>query len=196
MATPFRTGRKAEVLWALPFVVDLAKDVLSEQEYMTAEKTAIDLVRSSQMREEALKQLSALVAPPPKQPLADAQKAIVDLPRWTRDAVRLLGDYIDLLVRAWSFELTGEAAAQDRSLGINVRRMEPKKFGAPAELIDHLKRYNSFLYAPGKHDFTSSKGQAHRFTSREVVLIAFVTMKLAGQIKELSSAARLQSLLM
>jgi hypothetical protein len=196
MATPFRTGRKAEVLWALPFVVDLAKDVLSEEEYMKAEKTAIDLVRSSQVHDEALKQLSTLVAPPPKRPLADAQKALMDLPRWTRDAVRFLGDYIDLLVRAWCFELTGEAAAQDRSLGINVRRMEPKKFGAPADLIEYLKRYSSFLYAPGKHDFTSSKGQAHRFTSREVVLIAFITMKLAERVKELSSGARLQSLLM
>ena len=55
MATPHRTGRKAEVLWALPFVVDLAKDVLSKQEYESAEKTAIDLVRSNQTRDEALK---------------------------------------------------------------------------------------------------------------------------------------------
>lgn len=193
MATPFRTGRKAEVLWALPFVVDLAKDVLSEQEYVAAEKTAIDLVRSSQTRDEAVKRLKTLLAPPPKQPLAEVQDVIVELPRWTRDPVRLLGDYIELLVRAWSFELTGDAVSQDRSLGMNVRRMEPKKFGAPEDLVDQLKRYNSFLYSPGKHDFTSPKGQAHRFTSREVVLIAFVTMKLAERIKELSSAARLQS---
>jgi hypothetical protein len=196
VATPFRTGRKAEVLWALPFVVDLAKEVLSEQEYMAAEKTAIDLVRSSQLRDEAVRRLKTLVAPPPNRPLADAQDAIVELPRWTRDPVRLLGEYIDLLVRAWSFEVTGDAAAQDRSLGTNVRRMEPKKLGAPDDLIDQLKRYNSFLYSPGKHDFTASKGQAHRFTSREVVLIAFVTMKLAERIKELSSAARLQSMLL
>jgi hypothetical protein len=196
MATPFRTGRKAEVLWALPYVVDLAKEVLSEQEYVAAEKTAIDLVRSSESREEALKRLTTLVAPPPKRPLADAQDAISELPRWTRDPIRLLGDYIDVLVRAWSFEVTGDAVTQDRSLGMNVRRMEPKKLGAPEGLIEQLKRYNSFLYSPGRHDFTTPKGQAHRFTAREVVLIAFVTMKLAQRIKEVSSAARLQSLLL
>ena len=104
MATPHRTGRKAEVLWALPFVVDLAKDVLSKQEYESAEKTAIDLVRSNQTRDEALKRLTTLLAPPPKRPLVEVQGAIVDLPRWTRDPVRLLGDYIELLVRTWSFE--------------------------------------------------------------------------------------------
>ncbi len=194
MATPSLTGRKAEVLWALPYLVDLAKDVLSEEEYIEAETTAVYLVRTKQLNDAAMKRLTTLVAPPPKQPLTEAQQALKALPRFTREAIRYLADYIELLVRAWSFEITGDATTKTRSLGHNVRRLIPKKFGLPTDLIDHLKRYNSFLFTPTKHDFTIFKGQRHRFTSREVVLIAYITMKLAERIIELSPAARLQAI--
>lgn len=51
-----------------------------------------------------------------------------------------------------------------------------------------LKRYNSFLYRPGKHDFKLPTGRkGHRFTSREVVLTAYVTMNLAGRIRAITN---------
>lgn len=196
MATPFQTSRKSEVLWALPYLVDLTREVLSEEEYLDAEKTAVFLVRNKRTRAAALKRLEILVKPPPQQPLAFAQKALQDLPRWTRDGVKFLSDYIQILVRAMTFEMTGEAASKTRSLGSNIRRIEPKKLGLPPALIDHLKRYNSFVYTPARHDFTIEKGQRHRFTSRETVLLAFITMKLAEQIMALSSSARLQATLL
>ncbi len=194
MASPSQTGRKVEVLWALPFLVELTQDVLSKKEYIEAETTAVYLVRSKKLHEAAIKRLTALVAPPPTQPLSAAQEALKGLPRFTRDAIQYLSDYIELLVRAWSFELTGDAETKTRSLGSNLRRLQPKKLGLPEDLIDQLNRYNSFLFFPGKHDFTIFKGQRHRFTSRETVLIAYITMKLAEHIKVLSSAARLQAI--
>lgn len=194
MATPSQTGRKSEVLWALPYLTALAQDVLSGKEYIEAETTAVYLVRSKKLHDAAKKRLIALVAPPPKHPLAAAQEAIKGLPRFTRDAIQSLADYLDLLVRAWTFELTGDAATKTRSLGSNMRRLQPKSLGLPEDLIDQLKRYNSFVFTPAKHDFTIFKGQRHRFSSREVVLIAYVTMKLAERIRELSPAAQLQAI--
>ncbi|MFW9935112.1 MAG: hypothetical protein ACFFDU_06355 [Candidatus Thorarchaeota archaeon] len=194
MATPSQTGRKSEVLWALPYLVELAQDVLTAKEYIEAETTAVYLVRSKKLKEAAMQRLQALVKPPPKNPLSAAQEALKELPRFTRDAIQYLAEYIELLVRAWTFEVTGEAATKTRSLGSNVRKLQPKKLGLPQDLVDYLKRYNSFVFTPAKHDFTIFKGQRHRFSSREVVLLAYITMKLAERIMTLSSAARLQAI--
>jgi hypothetical protein len=182
------------VLWALPYLVELAQDVLTEKEYIEAETTAVYLVRSKKLNEAAMQRLKALVAPPPKNPLSAAQETLKDLPRFTRDAIQYLAEFVELLVRAWTFEVTGEAATKTRSLGSNVRKLQPKKLGLPQDLMDYLKRYNSFVFTPAKHDFTIFKGQRHRFSSREVVLLAYITMKLAERIMKLSSAARLQAI--
>lgn len=72
--------------------------------------------------------------------------------------------------------------------------LNPQKHEISAELIDKLKRYNSFLYCPGKHDFKVPPGRGHRFTSKEVVLTAFITMKLAADIKKISQTASKVSL--
>lgn len=194
MATPSQTGRKSEVLWALPYLTELAQEVLSGKEYIEAETTAVYLVRGEKLQKAAMQRLMTLVKPPPKHPLANAQEAIKGLPRFTREAIRYLANYIELLVQSWSFEVTGDAATKTRSLGNNVRRLQPKKLGLPQDLIEQMRRYNSFLFTPARHDFTIFKGQRHRFTAREVVLIAYITMKLAERIKELSSAARLQAM--
>ena len=57
-------------------------------------------------------------------------------------------------------------------------------------LISWLKRYNSFIYRPGKHDFRLPYNRrGHRFTSREVVLTAFVTINLANRIREITKCS-------
>ena len=196
MATPYRTTRKPEVLWALPIVVDLAREILTPEEYIEAEKTAVELVRTKKSQQNALDRLTTLVAPPPERPLSNVQKELQELPRFTRDSIRYLGEYVELMVRALSFELTGDAASQTRSLGSNIRRIKLRKFGVSPELLDQLTKFSSFIYSPGKHDFTLEKGQRHRFTTREVVLTAFIAMRLAEKLKKLSTSAKLQSLLM
>ena len=189
MSSPYLTGRKSEMLSALPVVVKLAEDILTPSELDEAERISIMLAGSKGQRGEAVDYLMKLVSPPPKRPIYYARKEMRVLPRWTRNAIRYLGDYIDLLVKAMAFEYTKDHRCKKYSLGRNLRMLKPRKHGISVELIDKLKRYNSFLYRPGKHDFRVPHGRGHRFTSKEVVLTAFITMKLAGDIKRLSQTA-------
>jgi hypothetical protein len=194
MSNPYRTGKKNEILWALPVVCDLAEDVLSPLEFEEAEEVALKFVGSKPRKREAIWRLTELVGSTPKRPLYYAQHELEYLPRWTRDGIRYLGDYIDLLVKAMTFEFTKDKDCLKSSLGVNIRKLSPRKHGISSELIDKLKRYNSFLYQPGKHDFHIPRGHKHRFTCKEVVLTAFITMKLADEIKKLSPHATKVSL--
>ena len=182
------------MLWALPIVIELAEDTLTPSELDEAERISIMLAGSKRQRREAIYYLMKLVSPPPKRPLYYAEMEMRGLPRWTRDAIRYLGDYIDLLVKSMVFEYTKDNRCKEYSLGRNIRMLKLRKHGIPPELIDQLKRYNSFLYRPGKHDFRVPPGRGHRFTSKEVVLTAFITMRLADEIKELSQSATKVSL--
>lgn len=189
MSSHYRTGNKNEVLRALPVVCDLAKDVLSPSEFEEAEEVAFKFIGNKTKKREAIWRITELVGHTPKRPLYYAQHELEYLPRWTRDGIRYLGDYIDLLVKAMAFEGTRDKQCLKSSLGINVKKLSPKKYEIPSELIDKLARYNSFLYQPGKHDFHVPQGQSHRFTCKEVVLTAFITMKLAEEIRKLSQHA-------
>ena len=73
-------------------------------------------------------------------------------------------------------------------LGKNINIIGSKHI-FPDPLVKKLKDFNSFLYRPGKHDFSVPKGRGHRFTSREVVLTVYITMKLAKEIRSLSPTA-------
>jgi hypothetical protein len=57
------------------------------------------------------------------------------------------------------------------------------------ELSLRLQRYSSFIYTPGKHDFSLPPGRRHRFTAAEVVLSAFVAMELSTEIRTVSKLA-------
>lgn len=186
MSSPYLTGRKSEILFALPIVRELAEDTLSSSELEKAETIAVMLAGR---KKEAVLFLMDLVAPPPKRPLYYAQHELGFLPHWTRNGIRYLGDYIDLLVKAMAFELTKEHKCKRSSLRLNLRRLRPKKYGIDPDILRRLKKYNSFLYQPGKHDFDIHKGRGHRFTSREVVLTAFITMNIAEEIKKISRFA-------
>ena len=188
MSSHYLTGRKGEELLASMEVVDLAQSILPEEQFELAEETARMLASSRTRRIAAADRLTALVAPPPKRPLYYAQHEMEMLPRWTRDGIRYLGDYVDVLVKHLAFQLSGDAEVAQRSMGPNIdvidRGEHRQKY---ATLIGHLRRYNSFLYRPGKHDFRLPSGRrGHRFTSREVVLTAYVTMELARRIKEIT----------
>jgi hypothetical protein len=190
VSSPWITGKKSEALDALPVVVKLAKDTLNPNTLIEAENIARKVIGSKKKQNEARIKLMNLVAPPPKRPLYYLENEIQYLPRWTRDSIRYCGDYIDLLVKAAAFEFSQDSRAKQYSLGKNINILKSKKYNVPIELIDKLSRYNSFLYRPGKHDFKVPKGRGHRFTSREVVLTAFITMKLAEDIKSISKLAK------
>lgn len=87
-----------------------------------------------------------------------------------------------------TFEFMGGKARRN-SLGINAKALEKTK-SVPSDLTEKLRRYNNFLYNPGKHDFSLPPGRKHRFTSKEVVLTAYISIELAERIKSLSKLAR------
>lgn len=171
----------------------LAKNVLSKAELAEVNILSKMLVGTKKEKKTARDRLTKLVAPPPKRPLYYCSHEITFLPRWTRDSVRYLGDYIDILVKHMVYEFTGKKASLQRSLGRNVfelSRIEKIK-SQHGILFETLRLYNELLYNPSKHDFYVPYSRPHRFTSKEVILDAFITMKLADQIKSISKKAKL-----
>jgi len=166
-------------------IIELARDVLSPNQFEEATKLASINWRNKQERNLVIHRLSELVKPPPKRPLYYAKHEIWRLPSDTRDCIRYLGDYIDLLMKEMAFEFWGKGRRS--SLTTNAKRLEstPQFRG----LSSKLQRYCSLLYTPGKHDFTLPTGRLHRFNAAEVVLTTFITMQLAVEIRSVSKYA-------
>jgi len=187
MSSRYKTGRKNEALEALPEIIDLAKDVLSEDKYLQAEEVAKSILSSKRNREIAIARLKIEIGNKPSRPVFYLWPLLDGLPRYTRDSIRYSGDYLDLLVKELTFEkINGNA--RKRSLGVNSRAL--KKIPFLGELSNYLIRYCDFLYNPGKHDFSLPLGRSHRFTSREVVLTVYVTAELGRQILAISENAK------
>lgn len=189
MSSPWKTGCSSEALQALPELVELAELVLSHEKLKEADTTARMLVGSKTEKQYAKMKLLSLIPHRPTRPLLYLLPLLMQLPRLTRDSIRYLGDYIDLLTKEMTFEFVG-GNARKSSLGKNVKALE-KADAVPRDLIDKLKRYNRFLYTPGKHDFSLPPGRKHRFTSREVVLAVYISVELGERIKCISKLARL-----
>ena len=87
-----------------------------------------------------------------------------------------------------AFEYLGGRSRQT-SLGANAKKLQEVPELKQIAII--LSRFNDFLYQPGKHDFSLPPGRHHRFTSREVVLTAYITKALGDEVKALSRQARI-----
>lgn len=183
------TSKASEYLLADREIVSLAKKTLTTQEYREAENLAIELTGTKRKRELARDRLIEIVRPPPKRPLYYAQDEVLYLPHHTRDTLRYLGDFIDMLVKSAVYEKTRDTHVFRLSLGPAIGKFEtcwPDSKG----LAGLLRKYNRFLYRGAKHDFELPAGRRmHRFTSREVVLTIFITMKLADKIIAISPVA-------
>lgn len=188
MSGPWGVELRPTALDALPEIVALASETLSPDKLKEANSIAEMLVGSKKQRKYARLKLIGLVKPPPKRPLLYLLRFIMGLPRSTRDCIRYLGDYIDLLTKEMTFEFANGKARRN-SLGQNVKILEKTNL-IPSELVKKLRKYNNFVYTPGKHDFSLPPGRRHRFTPKEVVLTAYVTIELAEQIKSISKLAR------
>ena len=195
MASPYKTGKRSEALLAIPEIVELAKEVLHRETLAEADSLARMLIGNKSEVKVARQRLAILVAPPPKRPLYYCYHEIQHLPVWTRDTLRYLGDFIDLLVKqaAYEFILKQKHKGHRRVLTVPMgRAIEQLTPYVSSQLTKWLKRYNKLLYIPAKHDFSLPRNRVkHRFTSREVVLTAFVTIKLADRICALSDRAKL-----
>lgn len=183
------TGKASERLLAAEEILSLAKEVLPKQEYLEAEELAKKLVGKKSEKAFARERLMDIVKPPPKRPLYYAQWEIRFLPHHTRDTMRDLGDFIDMLVKAAVYEKTNDSRVFHSSLGPAIDKFEECRPNFK-QLAEMLRKYNRFLYRDAKHDFKLPAGRKeHRFTSREVVLTIFVTMNLADRILNISPMA-------
>lgn len=192
MSSPWKTGLKCQAFEVLPEIDGLAQDVLKLEKYEEANRITEFLVgKSKEKRLYAQSKLILEVGLKPTRPLLYLMPLFRSLPRCTRDCIRYLGDYIDLLTKEMSFEYV-KGRSRQNSLGKNAALI--LKSAVPPEIHEVAKtlaRYNQFLYCPGKHDFSLPKGRKHRFTVKEVVLTTYVTAFIAEKIKELSELARI-----
>lgn len=190
MSSPWQSGSREQALEALPEIDSLAKEVLTTEKYEETNKVASMLLKPRKKRKWAHAKLIMEIGYRPTRPLFYLMPLLQGLPRNTRDCIRYLGDYLDLLTKELAFEYLGGNSRQS-SLGKNAFRL--LKSNLSPEIQDIAKtliRYNSFLYTPGKHDFTLPPGRKHRFTAREVVLTTYVTAVMAKRIKAVSKKAR------
>lgn len=184
-----KTAQLTSYLLADNEIVDLAKEVLSKDAYEEAERIALQLTGKKKDKDLARARLMEVVSPPPKRPIYYAQVEIGSLPRWTRNALRYLGDYVDMLVKAAAYERESDKRIFNRSFGPAINSFS-RHWPSEGRLTDFLQRYNRFLYRPAKHDFRLPSGRTdHRFTTREVVLSAYVTMQLGTELAQISKLA-------
>ncbi len=183
------TAEAIDYLLADNEIVTLAKDVLDTATYNEAENIAILLTGKKRDKDQARRRLVNLVKPPPKRPIYYAQHEIMFLPRWTRDALRDLGDYIDMMVKSAVYEKTQDRKFFNVPLGPAIKAFS-QNWPLQNKLSGYLEKYNQFLYRPAKHDFKLPPNRKqHRFTAREVVLSAYVTMQLGKELAKLSNVA-------
>lgn len=183
------TGKLVEALQANNQIISLAKEILNDSLYLEAESLAKMLTGSRSEKASARARLITILQPPPKRPIYYLAREIRSLPRWTRNAMRYLGDFVDMLVKASAYEKIGDEDILHSSLGPAIGQFK-RAFPKEEKLVDWLTRYNWFLYRDAKHDMDlPATRKEHRFTSREVVLCTFVTKELADRLTLLSEFA-------
>lgn len=184
-----KTGTSSEAILASDDILALAKDMLPENTYTKAEQLSIMLVGSKSERNASRNALIRVLLPPPKRPIYYLERELKFLPRWTREALRVLGDFIDMLIKAAVYEKEGKSDIFSMSFGPAIKKFKVL-YPHEKQLIAWLDLYNHFLYRGAKHDFKLPPGRTeHRFTSREVVLSVFITKELADRITTLSAMA-------
>ena len=89
-----KTGDTSEALLASNDILSLAKEILIEGIYLEAEKLATMLVGPPSQKKSARATLQAVLLPPPKRPIYYLAHELEFLPRWTREALRILADWL------------------------------------------------------------------------------------------------------
>ena len=181
-----KTCPKSEYLEIDDNIKSLAEEMLLSEEILEAEKISEGLVKKS-TRVNAIRFLKNKLGDRPKRPIYYANFELHGLPFRTRDAVRYIGDYIDNLIKCVAVEVFENDSYGQKSLGINLHKLNKK---IPDILHSELLRYNNLIYTPAKHDFNVPENRKHRFTSKEVVFIYYISLKLKEKIIEISTQAK------
>ncbi len=178
---------RLEALDVLPGIQALAEEMLAEEELAEADIVARSLLGNREEKKWGMAKCVVRVGITPSRPLFYWMLEMRSLPRNTRNCIRYLGDYVDLMVKEMTFELLGKG--RKKSLGANSNLLI-EEAPSVAGLATKLKKYSDFLYTPGKHDFGLPSGRHHRFTAKEVVLCSYITAILAKEILANSGGAR------
>jgi len=181
-----KTCPKSEYLLIDERIFYLAQSLLNKTEINEAEELSICLASSKSKRRYAIYFLKVKTTVTPKRPLYYCCHELGHLPHWTREAVRYYGDYIDQLIKHLAAEKLNKPKCLTVSLGGNLRTL---KGTLPEPLYTYLEVYNNLIYTPAKHVF-SVKNRSHLFTSKEVVFICYITLKLKDEIIKVSQAAK------
>ena len=94
-----------EALDISPEVSALARKVLTKAEIEKADSISLMLIGKG-TKNKGIAELRKIVVYRPKRPLSYAYYELGFLPRWTRNAVRYLCDYVDQLCKHWAYICT------------------------------------------------------------------------------------------
>lgn len=170
-----------------PQIESLAKEVLDAKEFNQARSLSKCIIIGGRQRKIAINFLCRYVGYKPKRPLYYvSQDSLRCLPKRTRDVVRYLGDYIDVLVKCIAKEKAVKPFFTPRSLSINLRYL---KESLPQDLYSQLERYDNNIYRPAKHEFDTGE-RKHRFTVTEAIFTVFITINLAKKLIHISPLAQ------
>lgn len=186
----FRSMRKTDALIAEPQIVSLAMELLPKGKYEEAETLSKMLIGSKKDSNSARTTLATIVVPPPKRPIYYCQYEMQFLPYKSRDILRDMGDFVDMLVKAAVYERTSAVEVFDCTLAQAIDQLE-KLIPSYTQLTKWLREYNQFLYSPKPTSERMRYPDKHRFTIRETVLVIFIAMHLADKITAISRMAKL-----
>ena len=165
-------------------IVNLAKELLSKEIIEQADKLSKDISYGKKKKWQGIDFLRKVVKPYPKRPMYYCRFELHNLPYHTRNIVRYLGDYIDLLERQALKKFLGDK--YKRGLSPRAVRKQLKPY-IPDDLYQQLEKYDKLFWTPGKHDFdVDETKRRHRFTTREVIYDIFITHALADKIKKIA----------
>jgi hypothetical protein len=165
----------------------LANDVLSTTEFNKTLELIKNFEAGDMGRKSTIAYLQNIIGNRPKRPVYYVtEQYLPHLPHYTRDIMRYLGDYVDILVKYMASEILLDKKNLKKSLGINANYLKGKIDDA---LIKSLINFNEVIYVPAKHDF-AVKHKSHRFNYREVIITCVIVVKLANEVKRLSPLAK------
>lgn len=169
-----------------PKIYQLAKFILGSE--INEAINMIELFNSGgKQRKEVINKLSTLLKPPPKRPLYYCEAEVSHLSRTTRSLMRYLGDFVDLLAKKWLQEVKKLNYELRTPLGRTARQLEvlfPNKL-----LPKKLLAYNEIIYVNAKHNFDVPSNRKHLFTPQEGIMVIFITLRLAREIRAESKLA-------
>lgn len=165
-------------------IVILAKELLSDEKIEFADELSYNISYGKKKKWEGIGFLEKFVKPNPKRPMYYCHLELHHLPHYTRNVVRYLGDYIDLLERQALINFQGDK--YKKGLSPKAVRIQLKPF-ISEELFHQLEKYDRLFWTPGKHDFeVDETKRRHRFTTREVIYDIFITYALFDKIKSIA----------